>query len=442
MRARGAKVTDIVILVVAADDGVMPQTIEAINHAKAAGVPIIVAVNKIDKDGANPEQVKQMLTEHEIVPEEWGGKTIFVDVSAKKRIEPSTTLLEMILLQADVLELKANPDTPRQRRRHRSQPRQGPRSGRDRARAARHAARWATPSSRARATAASRAMSDDRRRAASTRPVPPTPVEILGSRRRAVRRRRVPRGRRRARARRSAEERATQAAPAARTSARATSTLDDLFSRIQQGEIKDLNLIVKADVQGSIEALNDALDKMPQDEVRINVIHSGCRRDHRERRHARDRVGRDHHRLQRAPAARGTRARRAGEGGHPAVPRDLRGDRGDQGRPRGHARSRLSRSRIRRTAEVRDLFQVPKLGTIAGCFVQEGKIYRDDAGAHRARRHDRSTTASSTRSGASRTTSKRSSRATSAASGIENFQDIKEGDVIETYKTVEVAREE
>ncbi|TLM98859.1 MAG: translation initiation factor IF-2, partial [Actinobacteria bacterium] len=111
MRARGANITDIVILVVAADDGVMPQTIEAIHHAKAAGVPIIVAVNKIDKDGANPEQVKQMLTEHEIVPEEWGGSNIFVNVSAKKRLNIED-LLEMVLLQADVLELTANPSAP------------------------------------------------------------------------------------------------------------------------------------------------------------------------------------------------------------------------------------------------------------------------------------------------------------------------------------------
>ena len=111
MRARGANATDIVVLVVAADDGVMPQTIEAIHHAKAAGVPIIVAVNKIDKDGANPDQVRQMLTEYEIVPEEWGGTNIFVNVSARRSASHIDDLLEMILLQADVLELKANPDT-------------------------------------------------------------------------------------------------------------------------------------------------------------------------------------------------------------------------------------------------------------------------------------------------------------------------------------------
>lgn len=110
MRARGAKVTDIVILIVAADDGVMPQTIESINHAKAAGVPIVVAVNKIDKPGANPDRVRQELTEYGIIPEEWGGQNMFVNISAKQKIGIDD-LLETVLLQADVLELKANPDT-------------------------------------------------------------------------------------------------------------------------------------------------------------------------------------------------------------------------------------------------------------------------------------------------------------------------------------------
>lgn len=111
MRARGAQVTDVIVLVVAADDGVMPQTIEAINHAKAAGVPIVVAVNKIDKPGATPDRVRQELTEHGIIPEEWGGQNMFVDVSARQNLHIDD-LLETILLQADVLELKANPDAP------------------------------------------------------------------------------------------------------------------------------------------------------------------------------------------------------------------------------------------------------------------------------------------------------------------------------------------
>ncbi len=109
MRARGAQVTDVIVLVVAADDGVMPQTVEAINHAKAAGVPIVVAVNKIDKDGANPDRVRQELTEYEVIPEDWGGQNMFVNVSAKKRLHIDD-LLETIILQADVLELKANPN--------------------------------------------------------------------------------------------------------------------------------------------------------------------------------------------------------------------------------------------------------------------------------------------------------------------------------------------
>ena len=165
MRARGANITDIVILVVAADDGVMPQTVEAIHHAKAAGVPIIVAVNKIDKDGANPEQVKQMLTEHEIVPEEWGGTNIFVEVWAKKRINIDGPARDGPPAGRRA-RAQGQPGHRRLGRRHRGQPRQGTRSGRDRARAARHAqggrharrrhrltaacvrssTRWATPS--------------------------------------------------------------------------------------------------------------------------------------------------------------------------------------------------------------------------------------------------------------------------------------------------------
>ena len=137
MRARGANATDIVVLVVAADDGVMPQTIEAIDHAKAAEVPIVVAVNKIDRPDANPERVRQELTTHGLQPEEWGGETIFVDVSAREKTGLSS-LLEMLLLQADVLELKANPNGRRVRAHHRVAPRHRPRARRDAARAARH----------------------------------------------------------------------------------------------------------------------------------------------------------------------------------------------------------------------------------------------------------------------------------------------------------------
>ena len=140
MRARGAKVTDVVVLVVAADDGVMPQTREAIDHAKAANVPIVVAINKIDKPGANPDNVKRELAELNLVPEDWGGQTVMVPVSAKKK-QNLDQLLEMILLSTDILELKANPKRPRVGHGARSQARSRPRSGRHRARAGRHAER-------------------------------------------------------------------------------------------------------------------------------------------------------------------------------------------------------------------------------------------------------------------------------------------------------------
>ena len=149
MRARGAKVTDIVVLVVAADDGVMPQTLEAMDHAKAAGVPIVVAVNKIDKPDAQPDRVRQQLSDRGLMPEEWGGTTVFVNVSAKKK-QGLEQLLEMLLLVADLQELKANPKKPALGHRARGAARQGPRPGGDRPGPGRHAQRSATRWSRAR----------------------------------------------------------------------------------------------------------------------------------------------------------------------------------------------------------------------------------------------------------------------------------------------------
>ena len=154
MRPRGAQVTDIVVLVVAADDGVMPQTIEAIKHAKAAGVPIMVAINKIDKPGAKPERVMQQLTEYELVPEEWGGETIMMPVSARTK-QGIAELLEYIALQAEVLELKANPETAGDRRGHRGQAREGARPGGHGAGAGGHAARRRRPGHRHPTTARS-----------------------------------------------------------------------------------------------------------------------------------------------------------------------------------------------------------------------------------------------------------------------------------------------
>ena len=270
MRARGAQITDIAILIVAANDGVMPQTIEAINHAKAANVPIIVAVNKMDLPGANPEKVKEQLTEYELVPEEWGGQTIFCPISAKKG-EGIDNLLEMVLLQADMLELKANP--------------------KKQAKGTVIEARL----DKAKGTVASmlvqrgtldvgdtiivgssigriRTMTNDKGKKVKNAG-PSTPVEITGltsvpnagdifyevkdekTAKHLIERRKV-------------QEREKE------LSSNSMVTLDDLFNQIEEGKLKQLNLIVKADVQGSVEAVKTSLEKLSNDEVRVKVIHS------------------------------------------------------------------------------------------------------------------------------------------------------------------------
>ncbi len=270
MRARGAKVTDIVILIVAADDGVMPQTVESINHAKAAGVPIVVAVNKIDKPGADPTRVRQELTEYGIIPEEWGGQNMFVDISAKKHLGIDN-LLEAVLLEADVLELKANPDTFA--------------SGNvleaklDRGRGS-VATVLVTRGTLHVGDALVAGMAYGRVRAMldpKGNPVevagPSDPVEILGLQS-------VPMAGDEFRvfqddrdARDLADQRALKARIEEQNRVKHV-TLENLFDTMADAEVKELNLIIKADVQGSIEALQDSLDKMDQSEVRINTIHA------------------------------------------------------------------------------------------------------------------------------------------------------------------------
>ncbi len=271
MRARGAQVTDIAVLVVAADDGVMPQTIESISHAKAANVPIIVAINKMDKPGANPDRVKQELMEHGVLVEDWGGEVISVPVSAKKG-EGITDLLEMILLQADVLELKANPDrlalgTVIEARLDKAK---GPvatllvsngtlKTG--------QSVVAGTTSGKI------RVMTDDKGKTIR-KAGPATAVEILGLSD-------VPDAGDAFNAVRD-DKTAREIAANRREKLRedvlaknASMTLDKLFSQIQQGEAKELNLIVKADVQGSVGAIITSLEKLETPEVKINVIHSG-----------------------------------------------------------------------------------------------------------------------------------------------------------------------
>ncbi|MCL4079600.1 translation initiation factor IF-2 [Coriobacteriia bacterium Es71-Z0120] len=436
MRARGAKVTDVAVLVVAADDGVMPQTVEAINHAKAAGVPIIVAVNKIDKDGANPDRVRQELTEHGIIPEEWGGSNIFVDVSAKKRINIDE-LLEMILLQAEVLELKANPDAPA------------------------HGVVIEAKLDRGRGPVATvlvqrgtlrvgdavvagtshgrvRALVDPKGNQVETAR-PADPVEILGlsSVPAAGDEFRVVADDREAR--RIAEERALKQRLLAEQRKTHVS-LDDLFARIAEGELKELNLVVKADVQGSIEALKDALDKMDQSEVRINVIHSGV-------------GGITESDVMLADASDaiiiGFNVRPEPKAKALAEQEkvDLRLYRviyqaiEDINAARVGLLAPTIEERDTGRAEVRELFRIPKVGVVAGCVVTEGEINADDQvrvvrngaviheGTIRSLRHFKEDV-TSVRAGSE------------CGIAIDGFQDIKEGDYIEGFKTVEVARKE
>ena len=373
MRARGAQVTDVIVLVVAADDGVMPQTIEAINHAKAAGVPIVVAVNKIDKPGADPTRVRQELTEYGVIPEEWGGSNMFVEVSAKKKLFIDD-LLETIILQADVLELKANPDALA--------------SGfvieanldKGRGPVATVLIQRGTLRPGDTVVAGSsygrvRALIDPRGTHVNAA-LPADPVEILGLNS-------VPTAGDEFRvfederdARKLAEERAFRARLAEQESIGHMS-LDDLFSRIEEGKQTDLNLIVKADVQGSIEALRDAFGKMDQSEVKINIVHSAV-------------GGITETDVTLAAASDaiiiGFNVRPTGKSKQQAEKEkvDIR-----LYRVIYQAIEDINAARVgllspdiveqdTGIAEVRDVFKVPKVGMIAGCYVLEGEINRDD----------------------------------------------------------------
>ena len=271
MRARGAQVTDVAIIVVAADDGVMPQTVEAINHAKAANVSIIVAVNKIDKPGANIERVKQELAEYELIPEEWGGDTIFVPVSAKNH-ENIDVLLENVLLSADILQLKANPGKQASGTiiEAKLDKNKGP--------VATLLVQRGTLSQGDTVISGVtmghvRTMTNDKGRTIKEAG-PSTPVEITGMPEvpeagevfYAVKDEKL--------ARQLVEQRKTQLREKSLKSSSKVS-LDDLFSQIQEGNVKELNIVVKADVQGSVEAVKQSLEKLSNEEVKVKVIHGG-----------------------------------------------------------------------------------------------------------------------------------------------------------------------
>ena len=434
MRARGAQVTDIAVLVVAADDGVMPQTIESISHAKAAGVPIIVAINKMDKPGANPDRVKQELMEHGVLVEDWGGEVISVPVSAKKG-EGITDLLEMILLQADVLELRANPDrlatgTVIEARLDKAK---GPvatllvSNG-----------TLKTGQSVVAGTSSGkiRVMTDDKGKTIR-KAGPATAVEILGLSDvpaagdvfNAVRDDKT--------AREIAQNRKDKMREEV-LARNASMTLDKLFSQIQEGEAKELNLIVKADVQGSVGAIITSLEKLETPEVHINVIHSG--------------VGTINE--SDVMLAETSNAIIIGFNVRPTTAVTNQAQAADveirlyrviydiideiQDAMKGMLDPEF-KEEVLGKAEVRDTFKVPNLGIVAGCYVNEGivkrnaqiRLVRDGIVIHEG-------VISSLRR--FKDDVREVSAGYECGLGIEKYNDIKPDDVIECFQMVEVQR--
>jgi len=435
MRARGAKVTDIVILVVAADDGVMPQTVEAINHSKAAEAPIVVAINKIDKADADPERVKREIAELGLAPEDWGGDTIFVNVSAKSN-QGIDELLEMILLQAELLELTANPDKLAKGSVVEAKidsgrgavatvlVREGTLRTGDAIVCGIHHGRV-------------RAMLDDRGKPVETAG-PSIPVEVLGLTG-------VPnagdefialvddKSAKQVSIHRIQKQRSKELSKTSRLS------LEKLFEQLQEGEADELNLIIKADVHGSIEALSDSLIKLSNDEVKINIVHSATGAI----------IESD------ISLATVSNAIIIGFNVRPSskaqafaaeenvdmrfynviynVIKDIK-----------DAIVGLMKStfeeQILGKAEVREVFHVPKIGAIAGCYVTDGKIERDqlvrlirdgivfyDSKISSLKRF--------------KDDAKEVQSGYECGIGIDNFNDIKTGDIIECYYLEEIKPE-
>ena len=433
MRARGAKITDLVVLVVAADDGVMPQTIEAINHAKAANVPIIAAINKIDLPGADPGKVKQMLTEYGLVPEDWGGDTIFAEVSAKKGIGIKE-LLELILLKAYVMELKANPKKPAKGAvvEAKLDKGRGPvatvlvhegtiKTG-DAIVSGVHSGRV-------------RAMTNDWGKKVDEAG-PSMPVEVIGLSG-------VPEAgdvfsvvRDEATAKQIAGIRfkKKQEAELKKT---AKISLAELYEKIKIGEVKELGLVVKGDVQGSVEAVKEALNKLPTDAIKVNIIHNAV-------------GGVTEGDVMLAAASNAI-----------VVGFNVRPE------PKAHALAEKEgvdlrlysiiyeliddikkamegmlaptiRENILGRANVRESFRVSKIGTVAGCYVTDGKILR---GSNVRLLRDNVVVYDGKMASLKRFKDDVKEVATGYECGIaiEGFNDIKVGDIIEAYQMEEVA---
>jgi translation initiation factor IF-2 len=435
MRARGAKVTDIAVLVVAADDGVMPQTVEALDHAKAAGVPIIVAVNKIDKDEADPNRVRTQMVERGVVPSEWGGDHEFVDVSAKAK-QNLDSLLETILVVADLEELKGDP------------------SGRARGTVLEaHLDKGRGPVATVLVQKGTlevgdalvsgtsycriRAMFDEHGREVKLAG-PAKPVQILGWSH-------VPasgddfRGvedEREARHIAAEREAKTRAAELVTTGMRVS--LEDLMRRAERAEIPELNLVVKADVQGSLGALTDSLLKIPQDEVRVNLVHGaagGITEQDVTLAMASDAIVLG---FNVRPDAR-ARELAETEGVDIRLYRVIYDAIDDVKAALSGMLKPEQRERVLGEAEVRQTFRVPRLGVIAGSYVRQGTVRRNGP----ARLVRDGVVVYEGRIGSLRRFKDDVSEVRDGFEcgiGFENFQDIKEGDVIEAFEVEEVAR--
>ncbi len=434
MRARGAQCTDIAILVVAADDGVMPQTIEAINHAKAANVSIIVAINKIDREGANPDRIKQELMEHGLVAEEWGGDTICVEVSAKQKINIDG-LLEMVLLVAEMRELKANPN-----RRAKGTVIES-RLDKGRGPVATVLVQNGTLKVGDIVLAGTaighvRAMLDDKGKKIK-KAGPSVPVEITGLSETpdggelfyAIEDERLGK---------NVVEQRKQQQKDERNKLHTAVTLDDLFDRIKEGQVKELNIIVKADVQGSVEAVRQSLEKLSNEEVRVRVIHGGVgavRESDVMLAYASNAIIVGFN-VRPDPGAAASAERQGVDVRMYRIIYDAIEE--VQAAMKGMLDPTF-REEVTGHAEIRQTFRVSGVGTIAGCYVQDGslsrneqvRIVRDGVVVHEGK------LASLKRF---KDDVKEVNSGYECGLGIENFNDIKEGDIVEGFKMVEVER--
>ncbi|TGE31222.1 translation initiation factor IF-2 [Desulfosporosinus sp. Sb-LF] len=435
MRARGAQVTDIAVLVVAADDGIMPQTIEAINHAKAAEVPIIVAINKIDRENASPEKVKQELTEHGLVVEEWGGETIAVPVSAKTKVNIEQ-LLEMILLVAEVKDLKANPNRPAVGAVIEAEldKGKGPIATVLVSKGTLNIGDVAVAGC---AFGRIKAMVDDKGRRVK-KAGPSMPVEVQGLSE-------VPEAGETFYV--VADEKLARHITSARIAMRKVEeskqtvvkvSLEDLFDKIKEGEIKELNIIIKADVQGSVEALRQSLLRLSTSEVRVNPIHGGV-----------GAINKNDIMLASASNAiiigfnvrpdTHTKATAELEGVDLRLYRVIYDAIEDVKAAMTGLLDPTFKEVVLGKVEVRQVFKVPKAGTVAGCMVTEGKIARSakvrvirdgivihDGVMESLRRFKDDV--------------KEVAEGYECGLGIEKFNDVKEGDIIEAFIMEEVKR--